>query len=73
MTFDIACPHCRAEFTVSEQQIGKTARCKQCRETFIITNNEPIVRDLAQTEIENTPTASPTEIPKVEAIVAANT
>jgi DNA-directed RNA polymerase subunit RPC12/RpoP len=36
MTIKASCPHCEREYTLADTQEGKTVRCKDCDEKFVV-------------------------------------
>jgi predicted Zn finger-like uncharacterized protein len=36
MTIQVSCPHCRARFQLNESLQGKSVRCRECQEVFLV-------------------------------------
>lgn len=41
MAIKASCPHCSTSYSLAETQIGKTVRCKQCAEAFVVSGPKP--------------------------------
>lgn len=48
MAIKATCPHCSTSYSLAETQIGKNVRCKQCTETFVV--SEPTPRSRSRDE-----------------------
>jgi len=55
MSIKIFCPHCERPYTLPDTQKGKTIRCKECKETFVVGRPRRSHRDEDDDEQERAP------------------
>src|SRR6516162_5082341 len=41
MSVQTCCPSCGASYTLDDQFLGKKARCKECRASFVVSGHAP--------------------------------
>jgi hypothetical protein len=47
MPFAASCPHCQKQYQLPEQLVGKTVKCKECRQDFQVGNSSLVAQTAA--------------------------
>ncbi len=72
MAIRTQCPHCSAMFRVSEQAVGRKAKCKRCEQPFTVTEAAQPDSAPVQVRAGSSPAREPPEAP-VEGMVSPST